>query len=69
MADAGSVKLTRYPPGMINCLKKIKADHEPLKVPGAVAPMFFSATSKKKVAGWFQTHPPIEKRISVLEKM
>jgi heat shock protein HtpX len=69
MADAGSVKLTRYPPGMINCLEKIKADHEKLNVPGAVAPMFFSDTKKKKISRMFQTHPPIEARISALKKM
>ncbi|MFH1823341.1 MAG: M48 family metallopeptidase [archaeon] len=69
MADAGAVQFTRYPPGMINALKKIKNDHEKLKVPGAVAPMFFSDTTKKKISGLFQTHPPIEKRIIVLEKM
>ena len=69
MADAGSVKLTRYPPGMVNLLKKIKKETKSMKVPGAVAPMFFSAASKRKVAGLFQTHPPIDKRILVLEKM
>jgi len=69
MADAGSVKLTRYPPGMINALKKIKNDHEKLKVPDAVAPMFFSDVSKKRIANLFQTHPPIDDRISVLERM
>ncbi len=69
MADAGSVQFTRYPPGMINALKKIKADHEKLKVPTAVAPMFLSDTTKRKVAVLFQTHPPIDKRIKVLERM
>ena len=69
MADAGSVQFTRYPPGLINALNKIKKDHEPLKVPGAVAPMFFSDTTKARMVELFQTHPPIEKRIKVLEEM
>ncbi len=69
MADAGSVQFTRYPPGMINALKKIKQDHEPLKVPDAVASMFFSDTTKQRVMAMFQTHPPIEQRIKVLEAM
>lgn len=69
MADAGSVQFTRYPPGMINALKKIKADHEKLVVPGAIAPMFFENVKKRKTSSLFMTHPPIEKRISVLEKM
>jgi len=69
MADAGSVAFTRYPPGLINALNKIKKDHEPLKVPGAVAPMFFSDTTKARMVELFQTHPPIEKRIKALEVM
>ena len=69
-ADAGSVEFTRYPPGLINALKKIKQENEePMKVPDAVAPMFFSDTTKKRFAEMFQTHPSIEKRISVLEAM
>jgi heat shock protein HtpX len=68
-ADAGSVQFTRYPPGMVNALKKIKKDSESLKVPGAVAPMFLSDTSKKRLSNLFMTHPPIDKRIEVLERM
>jgi heat shock protein HtpX len=69
VADAGSVQLTRYPPGLINALKKIEKDSEPLKVPSAVAPMFFSDTTKQRVIEMFQTHPSIEKRIKALEAM
>ena len=69
MADAGSVQLTRYPPGLINALKKIKTENEPLKVPDAVAPMFFSDTTKQRIFEMFQTHPDINKRISALEAM
>lgn len=69
MADAGSVQLTRYPPGLISALQKIKKDSEPLKVPDAVAPMFFSDTTKQRLLEMFQTHPPIDKRIKVLEAM
>ncbi len=69
MADAGSVQLTRYPPGMINALKKIKTETQNMKVPGAVAPMFFSETTKKRISGLFQTHPPLDERIKTLEAM
>jgi heat shock protein HtpX len=69
MADAGSVEFTRYPPGLINALKKIKHEHEPMKVPDAVAPMFFSDTTKQRILEMFQTHPSIEKRIKALEAM
>lgn len=68
-ADAGSVQFTRYPPGLIGALKKIKHDSEPLKVPDAVAPMFFSDTTKQRVMAMFQTHPPIDVRIKTLERM
>ncbi len=69
VADAGSVEFTRYPPGLINALKKIEHENEPMKVPDAVATMFFSDTTKQRVAEMFQTHPAIEKRIEILEKM
>ncbi|MEM4152552.1 MAG: M48 family metallopeptidase [Candidatus Pacearchaeota archaeon] len=68
MADAGSVQFTRYPPGLIGALKKIKHEHEPMKVPDAVKPLFFSDTARK-ISGLFQTHPPIDERIKVLERM
>ncbi|MGB9708284.1 MAG: M48 family metallopeptidase [Candidatus Pacearchaeota archaeon] len=68
MADAGSVQFTRYPLGLIGALKKIKHEHEPLKVPDAVKPLFFSDTTRK-ISGLFQTHPPIDERIKVLERM
>ena len=69
MADAGSVEFTRYPPGLINALKKIEKDHEKINVPDAVAPMFFSDTTKQRLAEMFQTHPSVEKRIKALEAM
>lgn len=68
-ADAGAVAFTRYPPGLIGALKKIQADQESLEVPGAVAPMFISEPTKKKILELFQTHPLIENRIKALEAM
>jgi len=66
-ADASAVKFTRYPQGLINALKKIKGDYAPpeKKVPKAVAPLFFANPFK----GMGSTHPPIEKRIEILERM
>jgi heat shock protein HtpX len=68
-ADAGSVEFTRYPIGLINALKKIRAESEPMKVPDAVATMFFADTTKQRVVEIFQTHPAIEKRLEALEAM
>jgi len=66
-ADASAVKFTRYPSGLISALKKIEKDppSPKKKVSKALAPLFFS--SPFKVLG--KTHPPIKKRIEILEKM
>ena len=66
-ADASAVKFTRYPGGLIRALEKIKVDHlsPEKKISKAVAPLFFSNPFK----GLGSTHPPLEKRISVLERM
>ncbi len=70
-ADATGVKFTRSPTGLIHALKKIKDDH-PMKhgkVNKAVAPLFLSDPFKRKVRGLFSTHPDVNERISILEKM
>ncbi|MEK6826882.1 MAG: M48 family metallopeptidase, partial [Nanoarchaeota archaeon] len=65
-ADASAVKFTRYPPGLIGALKKIKLENQPeKKINKAVAPLFF-ANPFKNIGS---THPDIDKRIAVLEKM
>ena len=67
VADASAVKFTRYPGGLIRALEKIKADHTlpEKKVSKAVAPLFIS----NPFGAMGKTHPPIEKRINVLERM
>lgn len=76
-ADASAVKFTRYPAGLINALKKIKYD-SPLSaeeekrqiVSKAIAPLFISNPFKSsKFKGLGSSHPPLEKRIKVLERM
>ena len=66
-ADATAVKFTRYPDGLINALKKIKNENPSpeKKVSKAVAPLFFSNPLKNLSS----THPRIEKRIEILERM
>lgn len=66
VADATAVKFVRSPTGLIGALKKIKGNHE-MKVPQAVAPLFLSKPAKNSEI--FSTHPALEKRIQVLEKM
>jgi heat shock protein HtpX len=78
MADAGSVKLTRQPSGLINALLKISSDEEPLEAANkATAHMYIvnpfkEGIGNKSVARFsnlFNTHPPIQDRIAALEKM
>ena len=66
-ADASAVKFTRYPPGLIGALKKIKLENRQpeKKISKAVAPLFF-ANPFKDIGS---THPDIDKRIAVLERM
>jgi heat shock protein HtpX len=69
-ADATAVKFQRTPTGLINALKKIKSDSTPnKKISSAVAPLFLSDPFRMSASGLTATHPPIEKRIEVLERM
>lgn len=67
VADASAVKFTRYPGGLIRALKKIKEDNTPpeKKISKAIAPLFIS----NPFGAMGRTHPPLEKRIQVLERM
>ncbi|OGM19279.1 zinc metalloprotease HtpX [Candidatus Woesebacteria bacterium RIFCSPHIGHO2_01_FULL_38_10] len=77
MADAGAVELTRQPLGLILALTKISNDHEPLEAANkATAHLYIANPFKDKIkggVGWFSglfnTHPPIEERIKVLQQM
>ena len=77
MADAGAVAITRQPQGLIEALKKISADHEPLEAANkATAHLYITSPFKdksKSSVGWFSglfnTHPPITERIATLQKM
>ena len=68
-ADASSVKFIRSPTGLIHALEKIQSENKPMKVSGAVSPLFISDPLKKKLSGLTATHPPIEERIKVLKRM
>jgi heat shock protein HtpX len=76
-ADASSVKFIRSPTGLIRALKKIENEHpsekeiarEKKQVSKAIAPLFISDPFKKRIQNAFSTHPPIKKRIEILERM
>ncbi|MCK4327136.1 MAG: M48 family metallopeptidase [Candidatus Diapherotrites archaeon] len=74
MADASAVELTRNPDGLRMALKKLAADHTPLKrANGATAHLYIEDPMDKEkkgffksLGGMFSTHPPIGERISRL---
>ena len=75
MADAGAVELTKNSDALANALKKITEDPfiEAVKRED-VAQLFIEHPKKKKksffssFSGLFATHPPIDKRIELLEQ-
>lgn len=80
MADAGSVEITRQPQGLIAALEKISSDTEALEVANkATAHLYIVSPFKSnianptravnKLAGLFNTHPPLSERINALQKM
>jgi heat shock protein HtpX len=74
MADAGGARLTRYPEGLASALEKIATTPTLLEQANkATAPMFivnpFTQAFGSKSLSLMSTHPPIEKRISVLRAM
>lgn len=77
MADAGSVEITRQPSGLISALEKISADHEPLEAANkATAHLYIVSPFKMGISGnvgrfanLFNTHPPINERVRILQQM
>ena len=69
-ADAGSVDLTKNPDALISALMKISQNPDVPHVPSEVRQMFIEAPpSSFALAQLFDTHPPIAKRIAVLEQL
>jgi heat shock protein HtpX len=71
LADAGAVRLSRYPEGLASALEKISHNSKPLASANKVtAPMYISNPFRgKKGVNLFSTHPPIDERIKVLRNM
>ena len=75
MADAGSAEMTKNPLALANALRKISADPAIEAVERKdVAQLFIQNPQKASksifsgLSGLFATHPPIEKRIEILEQ-
>jgi heat shock protein HtpX len=73
LADASSVDLTRNPAGLLSALRKLQANDRPLQnFNHATAPMYIDNPlehHKHWFHSLFDTHPPIEDRIAVLERI
>lgn len=78
LADVSGVEMTRYPPGLISALEKLRDDstvvhatshataHLWIEEPAAQSP---EEGRMSRVNRLFQTHPPIEERIALLREM
>jgi heat shock protein HtpX len=77
LADASGVQMTRYPPGLISALEKLRDDHAVVhNATKATAQMWIEQpleTDKEKPGSkfnnLFDTHPPLEDRIKRLQEM
>jgi heat shock protein HtpX len=70
LADAGSVELTKNPDALISALMKISQNPMVPHVPTEVRQMFIeNPTSGFDLGRLFDTHPPIEQRIHILEEL
>ena len=75
MADAGSAEMTKNPLALASALRKISVDPAIEAVERKDVAQLFIQNPKKKtkglysqLSGLFATHPPIEKRIEILEQ-
>lgn len=79
LADVSAVEMTRYPPGLISALEKLRADRT-VVASGSRAtahlwieePVERYAEEPKRTSRWgraFDTHPPLEERIALLREL
>jgi heat shock protein HtpX len=80
LADASGVQLTRYPPGLISALEKLKDDqavvHHATRATAQMwieQPLDRDQERKGTKGSWlnraFDTHPPLDERIAALKAM
>jgi heat shock protein HtpX len=81
LADASGVQLTRYPPGLISALEKLRDDHAIVHhATKATAQMWIEQPlegpqedgkkdARSRFNNLFDTHPPLEDRIKRLQEM
>ncbi|MFH1355850.1 MAG: M48 family metallopeptidase [bacterium] len=70
LADACGVQFTRNPLGLANALAKIGGNIKPLKVGNsAIKPFFIANPEATSLSSLTSTHPPLNKRIAILQNM
>jgi len=77
LADASGAQLTRYPPGLISALEKLKADTTSIHTASkATAHLWIEEPLDKetkkgpsRLNHLFDTHPPLDDRIRALQAM
>jgi len=69
MADAGAAQMTKNPLALASALRKISRNPEIHSVKREdIAQLYIEHKAQGLFSGLFATHPPIEKRITVLEQ-
>ena len=73
LADVSAVTLTRYPPGLISALEKLKEDTTVVHArSNAMAHLWIESPldrEKRGLSRLFDTHPPLEERIAILKNL
>ncbi len=73
LADASGVELTRNPAGLLSALKKLQTNDKPFKAMNHSTAAMCIDDPLQHHETWYHrlydTHPPIEERIAVLEKI
>lgn len=78
LADISAVEITRYPPGLISALEKLKADQTEVRTASrATAHLWIEEPMQHKddsprASKWshlFDSHPPIDERIAALREL
>jgi heat shock protein HtpX len=78
LADVSAIEMTRYPPGLIAALEKLRADHTVVHSSSrATAHLWIeeplAVTKDEGKLSWFNrlfmTHPPLDERIAALREL
>ncbi|MBV8235491.1 MAG: M48 family metallopeptidase [Acidimicrobiia bacterium] len=68
-ADLSGVSLTRYPPGLISALEKLRADASVVHFNSRATAHLWIESPFARFNRVFDTHPPLDERIKVLREL